>query len=284
MKSQVTHRLCGRAKRLTRIDKNRFIWTSERDGWNHLYLYDFQGNVVRQLTQGQFPVDRVITVDADQRWVYFTAHADQRRPYHTQLFRVALDGGRFTRLADDTGQYFWNNWQKIQFSPSKRYFVTTRSSPSQPAVAELRKADGTFLMKLSESDSESLARLQWKPPEEFSVKAADGETDLYGMLFRPYNFDPAKSYPVIDLIYGGDHISQMERFSTFHPQFGPRQFTQSLAHLGYIVFVIDSRGTPGRSKRFYEVARTKPFEQYGIPDHVAAIQQLARERFVYRPG
>lgn len=266
--------------RITRIDNDRFIWTSERDGWNHLYLFDFQGNLVRQLTQGQFPVDRVITVDADQRWVYFTAHADQRQPYRTQLFRVALDGSVPSQLAENTGQYFWNSWQEIQFSPSKNYFVCNRSTPADPAVAELRKADGTFLMKLSESDRESLKKLQWKPPEEFSVKAADGETDLYGMLFKPYDFNPEKSYPVVDFIYGGDHISLMERYSTFYPQWG---FRQSMAHLGYIVLIMDSRGTPGRSKRFHDVARTKSPHKYVIPDHVAGIKQLAREHSYIDP-
>jgi dipeptidyl-peptidase-4 len=264
-----------KGERVTRLDNNRFIWTSERGGWNHLYLYDFQGNLVRQLTHGQFPVDRIITVDADRRWVYFTAHADQRQPYRTQLFRVSLDGNDLSQLAENTGQYFRNSWQEIQFSPSKNYFVCNRSTPAEPAVAELRKADGAFLMKLSESDRESLKKLQWKPPEEFSVKAADGETELYGMLFKPYDFNPEKSYPVIDFIYGGDHISLMERYSTFYPQWG---FSQSMAHLGYIVLIMDSRGTPGRSKRFHDVARTNSVRDYVIPDHVAGIKQLARER------
>jgi dipeptidyl-peptidase-4 len=264
--------------RLTWVDDDTFIWASEKDGWNHLYLYEFQGNLIRQLTQGAFPIDRVNAVDVDQELVYFTAHADQRQPYRTQLYRVGLDGEGLKQLAENTGQYFWNSWQKIQFSPSKKYFVCNRSSPAQPPVVELKRTDGTLVRELSKVDRGRLKQFHWSAPDEFSVTAADGETNLYGLLYKPYDFNPEASYPVIDFIYGASHISVMERYSTFEPQWMSSQLTQGLAQLGYVVVVMDSRGTPGRSKRFHDVAKDNSFHDYVIPDHVAGLKQLAEKR------
>jgi dipeptidyl-peptidase-4 len=186
-----------------------------------------------------------------------------------------MDGSGMKRLAENTGQYFWNAWQQIQFSPSKEYFICTRSASDQPAVSELRRADGTLVMQLSESDREALKKMRWKPPEEFSVKAADGKTDLYGLLFKPDDLDPNHSYPVIDFIYGGGHVSLMERCATFEPQWASGY---GLAQQGYIVVLLDSRGTTGRSKAFRDVATNNSLTDYLIPDHVAALRQLAEER------
>ena len=248
-------------------DGKRFIWMSQRDGWNHLYLYDMDGTLIRQLTAGDFPVVKVVAVDEKAGWVYFTGHGDKQRPYDTHLYRVDLDGKSFTRLTEANGQH------DIQFAPTKEFFLDTHSSLDRPPVVELRRADGALLQTLSEANIRALQDLRWKPPEAFVVKAADGKTDLYGVLYKPFDFDPDKKYPVIESIYAGPQMT-----------FVPGTFTdwrviypQALAQLGLIVFQVDGRGTPDRGKVFQDVVYGN-FGRHEIPDHVATLKQLAEER------
>jgi len=255
-------------------DGKRFIWMSERDGWNHLYLYDLEGNLIRRLTEGSFPVAGrpntkwVVAVDEKAGWVYFTAHAEKRL-YDTHLYRVSLEGRGFTRLTEGTGHH------AIRFAPSQQFFLDTHSSIGRPPQVELRRADGTLLQTLSRANIDALREeLKWSPPEEFVVTAADGETDLYGVLYKPYDFDPNKQYPVIEIIYAGGRQTVV-----------PRTFTstirgleaQALAQLGFITFIVDGRGTPERSKAFQDVVYGNR-GRHEIPDHVAALKQLAEER------
>ena len=248
-------------------DGARFIWRSERDGWNHLYLYDLDGNLIRRLTEGLFPVLQVVAADDKAGWVYFTAHGDQERPYDTHLYRVTLEGKGFTRLTEAPGQH------DIQFSPSNEFFVDTHSTVARPPVVELRRADSTLLQTLAKANFDALKELRWSPPEEFVVKAADGETDLYGVLYKPYDFDPNKKYPVIDKIYGGPHTVYVPR--TFSDR--RASLPQARAQLGFIVFTVDARGTPERGRTFQEVVYGN-LGRNEIPDHVAALQQLAEKR------
>ncbi|MEE8200430.1 MAG: DPP IV N-terminal domain-containing protein [Candidatus Acidoferrales bacterium] len=251
-------------------DGNRFIWMSERDGWNHLYLYDREGNLIRRLTEGPFPVLRprrgkgVVAVDEKAGWVYFTALAEQRL-YDGHLYRVNLEGKGFKRLTEETG------WHTIQFAPSKEFFLDTHSTVDRPPVVELRRADGTLLQTLSKANIDALKELKWSPPEEFVVKAVDGKTDLYGVLYKPYDFDPNKKYPVIDHIYAGPQRTNVPRTFIHWP------VPQALAQLGFIVFGVDARGTPGRGKEFQDVVYGH-FGRHEIPDHVATLQQLAEKR------
>jgi dipeptidyl aminopeptidase/acylaminoacyl peptidase len=247
----------------------KFIWMAERDGWRHLYLYDISGNLIRRLTEGPYPVVRVITVDDKTGWVYFTAHGNQQRPYDTHLYRVNLSGKGFARLIEATGQH------EVQFSPSKEFFLDTHSSVNRPPSVELRTADGALLRILSTAKFDALMELQWKAPEEFVVKAADGKTDLYGVLYKPYDFVPSKRYPVVEVIYGGPWVSQRVR-STFIP-LGWGQTALELAQLGFITFVVDGRGTPERGKEFQDVVYGN-VGRYEIPDHTAALKQLGEKR------
>ena len=275
-------------------DGQRFIWMSERDGWYHLYLYNLDGTLLRRLTEGAFPVLRVVAVDEERGWVYFIAHADQRRPYDTHLYRVNLEGEGFQRLTEAPGQHALASYvftrhpalvlsrlswpEGVQFAPSKEFFLDTHSSIDRPPTVELRRADGTLLQTLARANIDALKEeLQWSPPEEFVVKAADGETDLYGLLFKPYDFDPNKKYPVIEYIYGGSQATLWPNTFTIDGQPLMAKLPPALAQLGFIVFGVDSRGTPHRGKEFQDVG-------YGnggghvIPDHVAALKQLAEER------
>ncbi len=253
-------------------DGRRFILMSERDGWKHLYLYDLDGSLIQRLTHGKFPVVQVIAVDTSGKGIYFTAHGDRERPYDTHLYRVTLKGKRFKQLTEATGQH------RIQFSPSRDFFLDTHSTVDRPPVVELRGADGTLLQTLSKSNIDVLKDLKWKPPEEFVVKAADGNTDLYGVLYKPYDFDPSKKYPVIEVIYAGPQFSEVPHTFThphgvdFHAEHG-----QALAQLGFVVFTLDGRGTPGRGKAFQDIVYEN-FGRHEIPDHVAALKQLAEER------
>ena len=248
-------------------DGKRFIWMSERDGWNHLYLYDLEGTLIRRLTRGIFPVVKVLAVDEKAGWVYFTAHGDEQRPYDTHLYRVDLEGKRFARLTEQTGQH------DIQFAPSKRLFLDVHSSLDRPPVVELRRADGPRLQTLSIANIDALEDLRWKPPEEFVVKAADGKTDLYGILYKPFDFDPDKKYPVIEMIYAGPQVTSVPgRFTDWGVI-----YSQALAQLGFVVFEVDGRGTPDRGKAFQDVVYGN-FGRYEIPDHLATLKQLAEKR------
>ncbi len=249
-------------------DGRRFIWMSERDGWNHLYLYDLDGSLIRQLTEGRFPVMQFVAVDEKEGWVYFAAHGDPARAYDQHLYRVNLEGKDFTRLTEAPG--FNELYRRFHFAPSKRFFLNTHSSVERPPTVELRTADGTLLQTLSKANIDAQRELEWKPPEEFVVKAADGKTDLYGVLYKPYDFEPSKKYPVIEHIYAGPQYR-------FIPWFMPDIPSQALAQLGFVVFNVVGRGTPGRGKEFQDVVYGN-FGRHEIPDHVAALKQLAEKR------
>ncbi|MEE9611299.1 MAG: DPP IV N-terminal domain-containing protein, partial [Desulfatiglandales bacterium] len=245
----------------------RFLWMSERDGWNHLYLYDREGNLKSQLTEGDFPLVRVEAVDENTGWIYFTAHGDLRRLYDTHLYRVNLDGKGFKRLTDTKGRH------DVRFAPSKKFFLDMHSTMDRPPVVELRRADGTLLRTLSEARIDSLRELGWIQPEEFVVKAADKETDLWGVLYKPFDFKPDRKYPVIEYIYGGPQLSEVPHSFINYWAI----FPQALAQLGYIVFVVDARGTPERGKVFQDVAFGN-LGRHEILDHSKAVLQLADQR------
>jgi len=246
-------------------DGKRFLWISERDGWDHLYLYSLDGTLIRRLTTGSFPVLKVVATDLKAGTVFFTAHAEARL-YDTHVYRVGLDGSGFKRLTEGTGTH------SATFSPSRAYFIDHHSNVDRPLAAELRTADGRLVLSLAAADADSLRALGWKPPEEFVAKAADGKTDLYGVLVKPFDFDPARKYPVVEYIYAGPQTTNV-----------PHAFGQSwvreqaVAQLGFVVFVVDGRGTPERGKAFQDVV----YGQFGrneIPDHVAALTQVAATR------
>jgi dipeptidyl aminopeptidase/acylaminoacyl peptidase len=245
-------------------DGKRLVVISERDGWGHLYLYGLDGALIRRLTSGSWPVVRVVAVDRVREWVYFTGHAEPRR-YDTHLYRVKLDGSGFGRLTEGDGLH------GAVFSPSMEYFLDTHSSVARPPTVELRASDGKLLRTLSTATIDELKGLGWTPPEEVVVKAADGATDLHGVLFKPMRFDPAKKYAVVEYIYGG-------------PQgvVTPRAFTvgswqQALASIGFLVWVVDTRGTPERGKAFQDHGYRR-FGQYQIEDHAAALRHAAATR------
>ncbi len=247
-----------------------FLWQSERDGWKHLYHYSLEGELVRQLTEGQWPMAEVLGIDPEAEYVYFNAALDQQRPYDLHIARVRLAGGEIEQLTREPGLH------EAQLAPDFACFVDTVQRPDLPPRSRVVAADGDVLHEFPPADVSSLEAAGWTPPEEFSVKAADGETDLHGLLLKPRDFNPAQRYPVIEYLYAGPQITAVNR--NFTPTMASRMYApQALAQLGYIVIVLDARGTPRRSKAFQdEVYRN--WRRSVTADHAAALRDLGSTR------
>ncbi|SEH01860.1 Dipeptidyl aminopeptidase/acylaminoacyl peptidase [Nonomuraea solani] len=245
------------------------LWYSQRDGWGHLYRYDGRtGERLDQVTSGPWAVRRILRVDEEQGVVHFLAAglvADD--PYRRSVCRVGLDGSGFTRLTDDDLDHV------VTPSPGGGCFLDSASTVDTPPVTTVRDWDGRVLVELEPSDTTALTATGWTPPERFRAKAADGETDVYGVLYRPHGFDPGRRYPVVDHVYP---FGAMTRVS---PSFDPGWHgydAEALAALGFVVIAMDGRGTPGRDKKFHSHGRLE--DGYGLADHVAALEQLAASR------
>lgn len=247
-------------------DGRRFVWTSEREGWRRLYLYDFSGKLLRPLTPAGSEVRRLEAVDEARGLVYYTARVDSARPYDLSLMRVSLQGGAPKRLV--TGPVFGH----LELGPKRDFFVDERDGIDLPPVLELRRADGKLVRELW--SGEPIARREgWEPPEQVTEKAADGTTDLYGVLFRPRSFDPGSRYPVVEEIYLGPQTSNVPRSLLWQSY----AMCQALADQGYVVVVLDARGTPDRGRAFQD-AFYGEFGQHEIADHVAFLKELAADR------
>jgi dipeptidyl aminopeptidase/acylaminoacyl peptidase len=245
---------------------NEIIWFSERDNWGHLYLYDaITGKLKNQITKGDWVVTRIIKVDEKKREIYFMADGrEPENPYFGQFCKIGFDGKRLEVLTPEAGNH------AVSLSPSGAYFVDSYSKPDVPPVTVLRKLDGKLIATLEKTDVSRLAAAGWKPVTPFSVKAADGKTDLYGLLFTPTNLDPNKKYPVIDYIYPGPQGGSVGSWSFA----ASRGDNQALAELGFVVVVLEGTSNPLRSKSFHDMS-------YGdmstntLADQVTGIQQLA---------
>lgn len=244
------------------------IWFSERDDWGHLYLYDLAtGRLKNRITSGEWNVTQLLRVDEQNRVLYFLAVGREkgRDPYFSHFYRIGFDGRDLRLLTPEDGNH------EISLSPSGRYFVDNYSKPDVPPVSVLRDAEGRPLLALEKADIARLVAAGWKPPIPFTVKARDGVTDLYGLMYRPTNFDPARKYPIVNHIYPGPQTGSVGSRS-FAPSRGD---AQALAELGFIVVEIDGMGTPWRSKKFHE-AYYGDMGDNTLPDQVAGMKELAR--------
>jgi dipeptidyl aminopeptidase/acylaminoacyl peptidase len=247
---------------------NEVIWFSERDNWGQLYLYDLStGQLKNQITSGEGNVTEVVHVDEKHRMLYFLAVGKEkgRNPYYQHLYRAGFDGKILQLLSPENANH------EVTMSPSGDYFVDSYSTPDEPPVAVLRDADGKLVMTIEKADISRLEVAGWKPPAQFTVKARDGVTDLYGLMFRPANFDSHKKYPIINHIYPGPQTGSVGSRS-FEASRGD---AQSLAELGFVVVEIDGMGTPWRSKKFHE-AYFADMGDNTLPDQVTGMRQLAQ--------
>lgn len=250
-------------------DDSGFLWMSERDGWRHVYHYGYDGALKKRVTSGTFPVHRVVRLDAARRQIYVIASGDSARPYDRHVYRVGLDGTGFTALTSVPGQH------EPVFSSSGNFFIDSYSSLAEPQTVELRRTDGTLIKRLGQASTAALAEVGYTPPEAFRVKAADGTTDVYGVLYRPADFDAARRYPIIDYIYAGPFIAVHQ--TTYMPSSAMHRISAALAQMGFVVAMLDARGTPGRGKTFQD-ANYGRIGEIEIPDHVAALRELAQSR------
>jgi dipeptidyl aminopeptidase/acylaminoacyl peptidase len=247
-------------------ETSEVIWMSERDGWNHLYLYDARsGQVKNQITKGEWVVRGVERVDKEKRQIWFRAGGIRpgQDPYYIHFCRVDFDGTGLVILTEGDGTH------SAQFSPDRRYFVDAWSRVDLPPVNELRRGgDGRLVCELEKADISALLAAGWRPPERFSAKGRDGATDIYGIIHRPSRFAPEKKYPVIESIYAGPQDSHVPKsFRASYPQ-------EALADLGFIVVQIDGMGTANRSKKFHDVC-WKNLGDAGFPDRILWMEAAA---------
>jgi dipeptidyl aminopeptidase/acylaminoacyl peptidase len=240
-----------------------FLWISNRSGWNHIYRYDWDGNLVGQLTAGDWPVYEILKVA--EKKVFFTAALDHARPYDLHVCVVPSDGGEVLKLTEERGIH------RAEFGPSDLAFLDTHSAVDRPPRTELRLADGSLAATVAEADITALKSIGYRAPEEFVVLAADGITELWGVLYKPHDFDPAKSYPVIESIYAGPQAIMAQRYFAVD-EIRHLNLLWALAQRGYVTLCLDGRGTPGRSKAFHDAAHDDFL--VGLLDHQAAMKQL----------
>lgn len=243
------------------------IWFSQRDDWGHLYLYDARtGRLENRITTGNWNVIALLQVDPKRRVLYFLGAGREpgSNPYFCYLYKVGLDGRHLELLTPERGNHL------VSMAPSGRFFLDSYSTPDTPPVTVLRASDGRLISVLERADISRLRAAGWRPPLPITVKARDGSTDLYGLLYRPTDFDPARKYPVIDRIYPGPQIGSVGAFG-FEAARGD---SQAMAELGFVVIAIDGMGTSLRSKRFQDAYRGNLGDDT-LPDQVAGIRELA---------
>ncbi|TCD27535.1 S9 family peptidase [Pedobacter psychrodurus] len=242
------------------------IWYSERDNWGHLYLYNAtSGKLKNQITKGDFVVTRLIKVDEKTRTLYFMANGREKgNPYFSHLYKIGFDGKNLALLTPEEGNH------QVVFSPSFEYFVDTYSQPDVPAVTVLRSINGKLINTLEKTDVSRLTATGWKAPTPVAVKAKDGKTDIYGLVFTPSKMDAGKKYSVIDYIYPGPQGGSVGSWSFA----ASRGDNQALAELGFIVVVIEGTSNPDRSKSFHDMSYGNMAENT-LPDQIAAIRQLS---------
>lgn len=253
-------------------DGSELIHWSEKDGWAHFYLYDGKGNLKNQITSGSFHCEDIVGIDEKRRVLYFTANGREPKedPYYEHLYRVNFDGSGLRLL--NPGD-FENN---ISMNDSELFFVNNYSRVNTVPKAGLYTAEGRKIMDLETADFSSLFAAGYKFPETFKVKADDGITDLYGVMYKPFDFDSTKKYPIIEYVYPGP---QTEAVNTFWSKGMDRM--DRLAQLGFIVVTVGNRGGhPGRSKWYHNFGYGN-LRDYGLADKKAAVEQLAyRHKFI----
>ncbi|HEX9961280.1 MAG TPA: DPP IV N-terminal domain-containing protein, partial [Pyrinomonadaceae bacterium] len=248
---------------------NEIIWYSERDGWGHLYLYDAgSGKVKNQITTGEWVITELIKVDEQNRTLYFLAGGRERgrNPYFIHLYKAGFDGKNLQLLTPEDGNH------SVTLSPSGRYFIDSYSKQDTPPVVVLRDAGGKLIANLEKADISRLTAAGWKAPTPFSVKARDGQTDLYGVMYTPSNLDANRKYPIINYIYPGPQGGSVATWSFAHAV----SDHQALAELGFVVVAIEGTCNPLRSKKFHDACYGNMADNT-LEDQITGMRQLAQK-------
>ena len=275
------------------------LWFSERDGFGHLYVYDgVNGKLKRRISTGAWTIRNVLRLDEAQGFLYVAGNElePNEDPYYRRVYRIGLKDGKVRLLSPEVADHTVRSEQEAGmfankligpvgnpkdsygFSPSGHFFLDTYSRTDLPPVTVLRRADGSLVAEIERADISKLTAFAFTSPERFNALAADGKTMLYGNLLRPSHFDPNKVYPVLDSPYPGpqSHRAQPNFMATVFD----RMQAQTYAELGFIVVLLDGRGSHGRSKRFHDESYGGLAQAGHLDDHVAVIKELAR-RYPY---
>ncbi len=254
-------------KPLRLIDNGEaMLWWSERDGWGHYYLYDANGTLKNQVTKGEFVAEDIENVDEKARTMLFSAegHEQGENPYFTHLYSVKLDGSGLKLLDPGASSH------TVAISDDGKFFVDNASTVNSAPRSLLYSAAGPLDMDLETTDVSALMDAGFHMPDQFSVKADDGLTELYGVMYKPFDFDPMKKYPIIAFVYPGPQTESVTQ------TFSPNNSNVALAQLGFIVIEVGNRGgNPHRSKYYHNYGYGN-LRDYGLADKKAAIEQLAR--------
>ncbi|MGH7533692.1 MAG: prolyl oligopeptidase family serine peptidase, partial [Gemmatimonadales bacterium] len=248
------------------------IWFSERDNWGRLYLYDLDtGKLKHPITSGDWPVLQVLRIDEKSRTIWFVgAGREGGDPYFRHFYSIRMDGSKLTLLTPEDADH------NVMLSPDGKYFVDSYSTPTTPPTTVIRNADGKLLVSAEKTDITALVATGWKPPVPITVKARDGKTDLYGLMYLPTDLDSTRKYPIINNVYPGPQTGSVGTRSFV----AARGDAQALAELGFVVVQLDAMGTPMRSKAFHD-AYYGDMGDNGLPDQIAGMKQLAsRYRFI----
>lgn len=250
---------------LERLASGDMIWWSERDGWAHLYRYGADGTLKNRLTEGPWSVRRVVGVDEERGVVYFVANGREpgEDPYYQHLYRVRLDGTGLQLL--DPGNFD----HRVSMGESNRFFVDNYSRVNTTPASALYDASGRKILDLEEADFSKLTEAGYQFPEPYTVKAADRVTDLYGVVYKPFDFDSTRTYPIVAYVYPGPQTEAVSK------SFSENRYETALAQFGVIVITVGNRGGhPARSKWYHNYGYGN-LRDYGLADKKAAIEQLA---------
>ena len=246
-------------------DGHELIWWSERDGWAHYYLYDSEGHLKNQIDSGEYMADQILAIDSKTSEMYFTAtgHESGEDPYYVHLYKMNLDGSGLKLL--DPGNFD----NAFSASDSGKYFIDTYSRVDTAPVSILYDDQGAKLLELETIDVSRLLQAGFKYPETFHVKAADGITDLYGVMFKPFDFDPSRKYPIIEYVYPGPQTESVNK------SFNPKDQNVALSQLGFIVIQVGNRGGSPQRDKWYDTYGYGNLRDYGLADKKAAAEELA---------
>jgi len=244
-----------------------YLWWSERTGWGQLYRYDSQGNLKNRITEGHFMVGDIAQIDTTAQTVYFEAlgREEGSHPYYSKYYKIKFDGSGMQLLTSEEANH------SFSMSDTDRYFVNNYSRPDLPTKVVLRDTNGRVVLELEETDISKMEEAGYRKPELITVKAADGITDLYGVMWKPADFDPEKKYPVVSYVYPGPQVEPYPRSFSLG---GSSARAHALSQIGFVVVSIGNRGGSPLREKWYHNYGHGNLRDYALADNRAGIEEL----------